>query len=129
MKYTLSNYYTPIPDTIGNDIPIKVAVEKMREHGYRHLPVRKGGKLVGIVSDRDIKFAASLDHASDLKIEDIMTEDPFTCSVDSDLGEVAQELADHKYGCAIVLGQNKQMIGIFTATDALKALAQILQRQ
>ena len=44
----IDKYMTPMPHTIGYDIPLKTALEMMRNHGIRHLPVQKGGKLVGV---------------------------------------------------------------------------------
>jgi CBS domain-containing protein len=46
------------PDTIGPDAPPREALEMMRRHGYRHLPVVEGGELIGMVSVRDLYAAA-----------------------------------------------------------------------
>ncbi len=126
VRYTISQYYTPVPATIGSDIPLEKALEKMKEGGYRHLPVKEAGRLVGVVSDRDLKFAAALDESCKLKVEDIMTDDPYTCQTDSELATVAMDLANHKYGCAIVLSPIKKVVGIFTVTNALYALADMV---
>ena len=54
---------TPMPQTIGKDIPVETALSMMREHRIRHLPVQEAGKLVGVLTDRDLKLAASFAEA------------------------------------------------------------------
>ncbi len=55
---TLAEAMTRNPDTIGPDQPAREALEMMRRHGYRHLPVVDGGELIGMVSVRDLYAAA-----------------------------------------------------------------------
>jgi len=57
-KVTLAETMTRNPDTIGPDQPPREALEMMRRHGYRHLPVIDGDQLVGMVSVRDLYAAA-----------------------------------------------------------------------
>lgn len=118
---------TMMPHTVGRDIPIKTALGMMREFSIRHLPVQEGGKLVGILTDRDLKLAASFQGAANLTVEEVMTPDPFTVDPDSSLDRVVTEMAEHKYGCAIIQQSNGKLVGIFTASDALRVLAEILQ--
>lgn len=123
----IQKYMTAFPYTIGADISVKVALEMMREHRIRHLPVQKGGVLVGVITDRDIKLAASFKDAGDMRVDDVMTPDPYTVTPDAELDGVASEMAEHKYGCAIVVQDNGKVVGIFTDVDALRALAETLR--
>ena len=52
---TVKDFMTEMPHTINEDLSLKKAMEMMHEYGCRHLPVLHGGKVVGILSDRDIK--------------------------------------------------------------------------
>ncbi len=128
----IEKYMTTTPHTIGSDIPIKKAFEMMRQHNIRHLPVQKGGALVGVLTDRDIKLASSFQKGNEeLNCEDVMTPDPYTVSPEANLDHVVSDMAEHKYGCAIVLHKSNQyehgkVVGIFTANDGLKVLAEVL---
>src|SRR5262245_15152268 len=93
----VQKHMTSMPHTIGRDILVKTAQSVMREYNIRHLPVQEGGRLVGILSDRDVKLAASLKGAEDLRVEDVMTESPFAVRPDAPLDEVAFEMAERKY--------------------------------
>ena len=118
---------TPMPHTVGNDIPVKTAYDLMKQHRIRHLPVQKGGELVGVITDRDIKLATSFSGPTELTVEDVMTPDPYSVAPRAALDEVGLEMAEHKYGCAIVRQDNGKVVGIFTAIDALRYLAQLTQ--
>lgn len=131
----IEKYMTTTPHTIGFDISIKKAFDMMRQHNIRHLPVQKGGTLVGVLTDRDIKLASSFakDDNQDLTCEDVMTPDPYTVSPEANLDQVVGEMAEHKYGCAIVVHKSNQyehgkVVGIFTANDGLKVLCEVLTK-
>lgn len=117
---------TPMPLTIGKDIPIKTAITMMREHRFRHLPVQDGGKLMGVLTDRDVKLASSFSESGELTVEEVMTPDPYTVHPEAPLDEVALEMAEHKYGCAIVKQDNGKVVGIFTVVDAMRVLGETL---
>lgn len=122
----IDKFMTTLPHTIGSDIPIDTARTIMLEHRIRHLPVQQGGKLVGVLTDRDLKLALSIGSACDLTVEDVMTPDPFTAAPDSPLDRVVFDMAEHKYGCAVVQQDNGKVVGILTATDGLRVLGEIL---
>lgn len=124
----IQKYMTAMPHTIGTDIPVKKALELMTSHRIRHLPVQSGGKLLGILSDRDIRLAASFQGAEELLVEDVMSPDPFKVEPDSSLDYVVSEMAEHKYGCAVIQQGNGRVVGIFTATDGLRVLAELLDK-
>ena len=122
----IEKYMTAMPHTIGRSISMEKALELMRTHQIRHLPVQEGGKLVGVLTDRDIKFASSFATDGSLKVEDIMTPEPYTVKPQTPLDSVVLEMAEHKYGCAIIVQENGKVVGIFTAVDGLRVLSEVL---
>lgn len=125
----IEKFMTPMPHTINMTMPIKTAIELMHEYHIRHLPVQHGGKLVGVLTDRDIKLASSFSHAADFQVDDVMTPDPYTVAPGTPLDRVVTEMANHKYGCAVIVQDNGKVVGIFTATDGLRVLGEILHTQ
>jgi acetoin utilization protein AcuB len=123
----IQKFMTAMPQTIGLDIPVKTALNIMREHRIRHLPVQDGGKLVGILTDRDLKLATSFGDPNELKVAEVMTSDPYTVSPEAPLDQVVLEMAEHKYGAAIIQQANGKVIGIFTAVDGLRVLGEQLE--
>ena len=126
-RVTISEFMTPSPHTIGLEQTLEVAHRVMREHQIRHLPVLDSGELVGMLSLRDLHFIETLDadDPAEVTIEEAMTPDPFVVGPGALLDTVAREMAEHKYGSAVVVDKGK-VIGVFTTVDALRALAVIL---
>jgi len=124
---SISKYMTTIPHTIGADQSLSKASKMMHEYRIRHLPVLSGGKLVGILSDRDVKLVESFKDVDPEKVtvEEAFTPDPFIASPTSSLADVCEQMAVKKYGCALVCDNNK-LVGIFTWVDALSALNELL---
>jgi acetoin utilization protein AcuB len=122
--YAIKHWMSPSPYSVGSDQLLRVAHEFMREHEVRHLPVLDGGRLVGIVSQRDLYFVegiAGVDADVDL-VEEGMSRDVYTVEPEEPLANVVREMANHRYGSAIVM-TNGKVVGIFTTTDALELLA------
>jgi len=127
---------TTEPISIGEDTSMKEAAVLLRQHHIRHLPVVEGRVLVGIVTDRDIRKASpsllsGVDTSKyeevlvDTPISRIMTREPFTVTVDTDLREVVQLLIDKNIG-GIPVVDGKELIGMFTEVHALKVLVNVL---
>lgn len=118
---------TPVPYAIADDQTVDEAHARMSELDVRHLPVMRGSRLVGIVSQRDLAalVASTGTHPSALKVSDAMTPDPFVASTETPLAEVAKKMADERYG-AVVAVDDGVVQGIFTTTDALRVLGQLL---
>jgi acetoin utilization protein AcuB len=114
--------------SIGRDQTLAKAHERMREHRIRHLPVLDAGVLVGVVTERDLRFIETLRDVDPTKVrvEEAMTPEPYFVAPNASVREVAQEMAKHKYGCAVVM-DGARVVGIFTTTDALHALAAVLE--
>lgn len=120
-------FMTRTPHTVGADQTVSKVREMMHTHQVRHLPVKKGGVLVGMISERSVKDALTMPEWESLKAEDIMTEKPFLVGPNTPLCDVAAAMAEEKYGSALVGENEGSLEGIFTTVDACRALRQILE--
>ncbi len=126
---TVRTYMTPSPHTIGADQPISRAQDLFRQFGIRHLPVLRGGRLQGVVSERDIALVQRLAaNAVALTIEDVMTSDVYEVSPHAALADIAREMAARKLGSAIVV-ERDAVVGIVTTVDLCAALGDVLRDQ
>jgi len=96
----------------------------MRAHAIRHLPVVRGGQVVGILSQRDVYLIETLSNAdpAEIRVEEAMTNEPLFVEPDEPVHLVARKMASRKIGSAVV-AHNGRLLGLFTVTDALRALA------
>jgi acetoin utilization protein AcuB len=124
---TIDRYMTKSPHTVGHHVTLDAAHRLMREHGIRHLPVLEGGQLVGLVSQRDLHFIETLRDVDSTKVtvSEAMTQDVFTVGVGTPVRRIAAEMAEQKYGCAVVVDR-EHVVGVFTTVDALKVLVGLL---
>jgi CBS domain-containing protein len=127
MRRTVSEFMTASPLTIEWDRRLSEAIQVMREHGIRHLPVTRRGELCGIVSERDLHFIRTIAKVDcDVAcVDDALTPDPFVVRPDAPIDEVAEAMAAHKFGAAIVWEEGRGVVGLFTTIDALWALAEL----
>ena len=125
---SVAKYMTPGPHTIGREQSLVAAKQLMHKIHARHLPVLHGGKLVGVVSERDLDVVGALPGSRQLSVEDAMVPDVYTISEDAPLASVAADMARLKVGSAVVLKGN-DVVGVFTAVDGLRALAELLRPQ
>ena len=124
---TIQHHMTAAPHSVGSEQTISRAASMMSEFHIRHLPVLHGGRLLGILTDRDIKLIESFRDVDPTKITvaEAMTEEPYTVNPDTPLDEVVRTMASKKYGSAVVV-QNHKVVGIFTTVDACSTLAELL---
>lgn len=123
---TVGEHMTPVAYSVGDDQTLAEVGFRMKELGVRHLPVMRGSKLVGIVSERDVALlkARSAAHLDELQVADAMTREPYRASSSTPLSEVAAVMAEHRYG-AVVIVDDDQVKGIFTTTDGMRVLARL----
>lgn len=120
------------------DLPIQEALNLMREKGIHRIPVvDKGGRLKGIVSDRDLLHASPSDATSlsvwelnyllsKVTLRDVMTKSVITVEGDSRIRETARIMVDKKiHGLPVMDGDT--MVGIITETDLFKVLVELLE--
>ncbi|TAN13993.1 MAG: CBS domain-containing protein [Burkholderiaceae bacterium] len=116
------------PVTAKADMDMDELRDLMAIHGIRHLPVFDGSKLAGVISERDIRLVSGLTVAEKLQVraDDLMTVDPLVVDAKTPLEDVVRMMVEKKIGSAIVKDQDDGLLGIFTATDALNVLIQLI---
>lgn len=128
----ISKYMTTTPFSIEAKESVTRALEIMKEKDIRHLPVMRDSQVIGMLTDRDVKTMLSLTvpgmNTSKILAEDICSDKPYTTKPEALLNEVASEMAENKYGSAVVIDHGK-LVGIFTAMDACKALSDICEQR
>ena len=126
----LKNVMTPFPYSVDSEAPIDAAVEFMRQHKIRHLPVTTKGALTSLVSDRDIKLVLGPDFAypsdRELKVRDAMVKDCYIVDLAMPLATVLRHMAEQRIGSAVVTRRGK-LAGVFTTNDACRAFADYLE--
>lgn len=123
---------TAQPVTIRANQPLRAALETMQEHQCKHLPVlSKGGHVVGVVSDRDLRHALNspfilrerwqdeelIDH---LQVRAVMTPAPIIIEPHMIASEAARLMLQHRIGCLPVM-RGETLVGIVTRSDILVA--------
>src|SRR5690606_14910197 len=93
----------------------------------RHLPVLDGGRLVGIVSQRDLHIVESFGDVdpNKLRVEEAMSVDVFTVTRDTLLVDAVRTMVEETLVSAVVMEGGK-VVGVFTAIDAQRALLDLL---
>lgn len=123
----ISEIMSPLTHSIGDDQPMAEAAHRMHRFSIRHLPVLRGGRLVGIVSERDLAMVESLPGVdpSVVVVGEAMTAEPFAVPPSASLPAVLREMANHKWGTVVVV-DDATPIGIVTTTDALRLCVELL---
>lgn len=114
------------PIAVAPEASIQEAIELMKKHSIRHLPVVDGEeRLVGWVTDTDLRgvFIASM--IEELTVGDVMIADPITVSSSDVLEQAALLITKHKIGGMPVLEDGK-LVGIITVVDILEAFVDIM---
>ncbi len=135
MHVFVSDWMTIRVYTVEIDDSVMDAVKVMKEKGIKHLPVVKGEKIKGILSDRDIKeFTPSAATSLDVyelhyllektKVKDIMKADVLTTTPDTPVEEAAMVLYDEMIGCLPAV-ENGKIAGIISDRDIFRALIDI----
>ncbi len=120
---------TASPHTIGQTRSLATAGHMMREHHVRHLPVLDGGRIVGLLSERDLFLVESLPgvNPTDVRVEEAMATNVFAVAPDAPIGDVVEIMIERKLGSAVVT-EGERVVGVFTTIDALQAFHELLEK-
>ena len=129
----VENWMNPNVITVDADDSMLDATKLLKEHSIRHLPVLEKGKLVGVITDRDLKRASPSDATTleahellyliaNIKVREIMTRNPITVPYNFTIEEAAEILLQAKISGMPVVDKDGDVIGTITQTDLFKVL-------
>ena len=133
MKTKVSSYMTRQVISISPNIGIREAFFRMRENSIRHLPiVDETNKLIGIISDRELRRPNWVDEAHDIShvyyldnsmlVSDVMITNVHVLHTYDTLKKAVSLLLDKQIGAVPVLDKNGDLVGMLSAIDLLRAL-------
>ena len=119
--------------TVDANDSMNKAIHLLKEHNIKMLPVMEKGKLVGVVTDRDLKRSSASDATSleihellylisKIKVKDIMTKNPVTIPLDYTIEEAAEVLLKHNISGVPVIDHHGNIVGIITQNDIFRTL-------
>jgi len=119
-------FMTPNPVTVSPEESINDVFHLLLQHRFRQAPVVEDGKLIGIVTDRDLRMAIFQTYVeSSLTVRDVMRFDPVTVSVDEKIEEEARIICDKKFNALPVVSSSRDLVGIITTTDILRGVLKL----
>jgi acetoin utilization protein AcuB len=123
----VADYMTRSVHSVGVNDTLAVAHRLMRKNQIHHLPVLAARRLVGIVSMEDLHLIETLKDVDSetVTVEEAMSPSPYTVSSTTPLRVATRHMWKHKVGSAVVM-EKRVVIGVFTLTDALQALTEVL---
>jgi acetoin utilization protein AcuB len=125
---TVADYMSHYPHFVGPEHSMAAAHRLMRRHKIRHLPILQEGKLVGVVSQRDLYFLETLRDVipEEVKVAEAMRGEVLAVKPTTPVAEVARKMVEERIGSVIVM-EDTRVTGIFTTIDALRALMEITE--
>ncbi len=134
--WSVGRWMTPDPQMISPQTSVRAAFFKMRSEGYRHLPVVEDRKLVGMVTDRDLRRPDLTDEPEgwheyyhlddDYEVRHVMTSTVESMSPSDSLEQALDLLIERKFGAAPVIDENGSLLGILTTLDLLRAFQSVM---
>jgi acetoin utilization protein AcuB len=133
----VKDWMSPAPLTVSPETPVLEALRLLKERGFRRLPVVEGAKLIGIVTDKDLKDAMPSKATTlsvwemsyllaKLTVREVMATEVLTVNSLETLEDAALRMQERKLGGMPVLDNAGALVGILTITDVLGALVRVL---
>lgn len=128
MNFTLEQVMTEFPHTIQAHESAERAHALLIDYGVRHLPVEVDGKIIGVLSDRDVNLALSLhgEKPSPVSVLSLCSKPAYMVTKDEPITLVLRTMAEQRYGCVLVTEQGR-LVGIATTSDLLRWMAAWLE--
>ena len=131
------DWMSPAPLTVPPETPVLEALRLLKERRFRRLPVVEGSRLVGMVTDKDLKDAMpskattlsvwELNYLlAKLTVREVMAHPVVTAQANETLEDAALRMQERKVGGLPVLDNAGALVGMLTITDVLGALVQVL---
>lgn len=123
----LGDVMTARVETVSPDISAEEAWERMRRLRIRHLLVKQGSEIVGVLSDRDLGGARGAAARRDRRVSDLMSRDVASLGPDATVRQAANLLRGRVIGCIPVVAEGRA-VGIVTITDLLDLVGRGAER-
>ncbi len=133
----IKDWMTPNPVTVHPDTGVKTAFRLMKKGGFKQLPVVEEGKLVGIITDRNLRRPDLVDEIQSweqlyklddtFKVRGVMTTDAITVRDDGTIESACLILRKKKFNALPVVSNTGELLGILTVLDVLDAFIDFLK--
>lgn len=135
---TAEELMTPDPETLTPDDTVRDAMDLLYLLGVRHIPIVRRGRLVGVVSDRDLRDVAlptltAFEHPDESrkawarKLGDVMHGDVISVGPEEDAAEIIDLMVDHKVGAIPVVDpDSEELVGIVSYIDVLRVCRDLI---
>lgn len=121
----IKNWMVKNPITIGPHASVGEAVDLMRKHSIRHLPVVENDAMQGLITESNIRQYSFPSMLQELSVSDVMIMNPITVDPNASIDSAAQLIHKYKIGGLPVL-EKRRLVGILTITDILAAFIELL---
>lgn len=132
----VQNWMRPQVITVEEDTPVALVMETLKAHEIRHLPVVRGGRLVGMITDSEVREAAPVQGTTlraeelhyflaELKAKDIMKTDPVTVRPDQTMEVAAVKMLKYRVTGLPVVAADRRVVGIISQGDVFRVLTAI----
>lgn len=111
------DWMSPDPVATTPHVPAAVAEAQMERYGIRHLPVVRHGRVIGMISDRDVRSR----RAADADVADIMSTPPHVIAADDTVEAAARMMLSRHINALPVVDVEGTLLGMITTTDCLLA--------
>lgn len=129
---TVTALMRPFPYFAESDTSVARITELMHNHQIRHVPIKSGDRIIGIVSERDLRWLGNpkldLPITHEIPVCHVMTYDPYVADINTPLDTVVEEMTKRKIGAAIVM-KSGRLAGIVTVIDICQAFAEVLKSE
>lgn len=125
----VSDFMTRDLVTVRESDDLALAESLLKLGGIRHLPVVRGGKLVGLLTQRDVLRSGHWGKpaARELPVSQVMTREPTAVRPGTGLAHAARLMLERKYGCLPVCEDDGTLVGIVTEADFVRFAADVVR--
>jgi len=120
----IAHWMTRSPHTVLPHEKLARAMALMESARCRRLPVMEDGKMIGILTERDIR--AHTGYLDSTQVDAAMTADPISITPDTSVEDAARLMLKHKIG-GLPIMENGELVGIISTSDILRAFLSIVQ--
>ena len=107
---------TPFPVHTTAETPVIAAEAIMKGHDVRHLPIQRDGRVIGVISEADLRTASVLTGRPELPVSELCTRPPLVVETDATVRRVVVRMAEEGVDAAIVL-RHGRLAGLVTLAD------------